>query len=126
MKPKCKSIRIFDGHLASCAYAFLFYARVTGCLIDFEADSFSTLEALFHSAGERERGFRHHSRSPLGKNRISAQTQTLIIYQSYLEWRSNPESIQQLEHVMALPQWAAEHPEGYACAVCELLHSFVP
>jgi hypothetical protein len=46
------------------------------------------------------------------------------LYESYLEWRSDPESVRQLERVMALPQWAAENPEGYACALCEHLHSY--
>ena len=46
------------------------------------------------------------------------------LYQSYLKWRSDPLSVKQLEHIMALPHWAVEHPEGYACALCELLHSY--
>ena len=46
------------------------------------------------------------------------------LYQSYLEWRVDPQSVKQLQRVMALPQWAMEHPERYACALCELLHSY--
>lgn len=44
-------------------------------------------------------------------------------YESYLAWRSDPEALRQLDQIMALPQWAMEHPDRYACAVCEMLHS---
>lgn len=49
-----------------------------------------------------------------------------VLYQSYLKWRSDPQAVKQLERVMALPQWATAHPKGYACALCELLHSYIP
>ena len=46
------------------------------------------------------------------------------LYRSYLEWRVDSQSVKQLRRVMALPQWAMEHPKRYACAMCELLHSY--
>jgi hypothetical protein len=46
------------------------------------------------------------------------------LYQSYLEWRADPEALNQLKHIMALPKWAEMHPEKYACALCEYLHTY--
>jgi len=46
------------------------------------------------------------------------------LYRSYLKWRADPQSVQQLRCVMALPQWAMEHPKRYACAMYELLHFY--
>lgn len=44
------------------------------------------------------------------------------MYESYLQWRGQPKSLENIRRIMGLPQWASEHHSEYACALCEFLH----
>lgn len=54
---------------------------------------------------------------------IKAVADSLKLYEEYLSWRQDPQAVKQLERIMALPNWASEHPQEYACALCEYLHA---
>jgi hypothetical protein len=55
---------------------------------------------------------------------LKAVAKDPTLYQSYVEWRADPQAVNQLERIMALPKWAEKHPEKYACALCEYLHAY--